>query len=97
MTFEHLGNSAFTSKGAESLMIEQLLDALVEDNQMLSLIDGVCIDGDSSAAGTMTSHADPPIRALLFFGDTGHNKKGVVKKTRRRVGLQRSFLASHAG
>jgi hypothetical protein len=90
-TFEHLGNSAFTSKGAESFMIEQLLDALVEDNEMLSLIDGVCIDGDSSAAATMTSHADPRIRALLIFGDTGHNKKGVVKKIKEACGTTDKF------
>ena len=85
-TFEHLGNSAYTSKGAESFVIEQLLEALVEDEAMHSLIDGVCIDGDSSAEATVTAHSDARIRALRVFGDTGHNKKGVVKKIKEACG-----------
>lgn len=98
-TLEHPGNSPYTSKAAESYMIEMLCDDLVADNTLLNHLDGVCIDGDSSAKLVIKSHTDPRIRQLVVFGDTGHNKKGVQKRVKEICGAVDRFsgLARRVG
>ncbi len=57
-----LGNSVYTSKGAESFMIEQLLDALVEDSVCCLLLMACVL--------MATAHdADSCIRPLQRFGN----------------------------
>ena len=85
-TFEHQGNSPYTSKASEAYAIELLCNDLVQNSQLLALFLGVCIDGDSSASSGFKSHADIRIRALEVFGDPGRNKKGVVKKVEEACG-----------
>ena len=88
--FEHTGNIPYSSKASESFMIEMLCDDLVASavaqDALLPILDGVCIDGDSSASLVIKSHVDERIRNLAIHGDNGHNKKNLVKRVKELCG-----------